>query len=66
MAREYNNPDQWQSMSFGDWTTELDKAVQAMVGCSLADLPDVCYADWFEDGVSPKSAARRAIRAARE
>ena len=30
------------------------------------DLPDYCYADAFEDGVKPATAARRAIGAAQE
>lgn len=35
---------------------------QRAFGCTSADLADCCYADWYEDGVSPRSAASRAIR----
>ena len=35
-------------------------------GCSVHDLPDCCYFDWYEDDMSPARAAAKAIRSARE
>jgi hypothetical protein len=29
---------------------------------SSSDLPDVCYRDLFEDGLTPREAARYAVR----
>ena len=42
--------------------TEIARRV---MGFTSSDLPDCCYADWYEDGVSVKSAAVRAIRSAK-
>jgi hypothetical protein len=46
------------------WMTDVDLACGAMLGLSVYDLPDCPYADWFEDGLTAKQAARRAIRSA--
>lgn len=51
---------------FKAWMAKVDAAVAAKCGLSASDLPDVCYRDWYEDGVTPKSAAARAVKAARE
>mgnify|MGYP001570233727 CR=1 FL=1 len=48
--------------TFEDWMQAVDHAIEARTGFTSADLADVCYMDWFEDGTSPASAARRAIR----
>lgn len=48
--------------SFAAWMAAVDRAVEAKCGMSAYDLDDAPYADWFEDGVSVKSAASRAIR----
>ncbi len=53
-------------MTFQRWMAAVDRIIAAKCGFTSADLPDVCYADWFDDGVSPKSAASRAMRAAAE
>ena len=44
---------------------EVNQAVEAKIGCAADDLPDCCYADWYDHGVTPKGAAARAIKAAR-
>lgn len=53
--------------TFDVWMTMVDNEI-AMVamGMTSADLPDVCYRDWYDDGISPKMAARKAIKSARE
>lgn len=50
--------------SFEDWMSQVDRIVWQKAGVSVHDLPDVPYRDWYDDGVSPKGAASRAIRAA--
>ena len=52
--------------SFEDWMREVDRIIQARIGLSYNDLPDCCYMDWYEDGVTPKGAAGRALRNAGE
>lgn len=51
---------------FRDWMGAVDRAVSARVGLSAADLPDCPYRDWFDDGVTPQTAARRAVKRAQE
>lgn len=52
-------------LTFEQWLREVDRAVVAKVGLSYQDLPDCCYRDWYDQGVSPKGAASRAIRSAK-
>ena len=54
------------AQSFQEWMNEVDAAVTRKTGLSVHDLPDCSFADWYEDDLSPKSAAARAIRAGRE
>lgn len=49
-------------VSFEAWMRAVDAACEAKCGLSVHDLEDVAFADWYEDGVSAKSAALRAIR----
>ena len=52
--------------TFEAWLTAVDCEIASRVmGMTSSDLPDCCYAQWFEDGVSVKSAAARAIRNAK-
>ena len=48
--------------SFVEWKKEVDKEVEKQCGMSVDDLPDCCFHDWYEDNVSPKSAAMLAIK----
>ena len=50
--------------TFEEWKEAVDEEVFARTGLSADDLPDVCYRDWYDDDVSPASAARRALRSA--
>lgn len=54
------------SLSFEDWMKAVDKEVNKRIGLSSSDLPDIAYADMHQDGVSPVSAAKKAIRGAAE
>lgn len=48
------------------WMLAVDQIITRMVGLGAMDLPDWGYRDAFDDGVSPGSAARQAIRYAEE
>lgn len=48
--------------SFEAWMKAVDRIVYLLAGCSAHDLSDQPYAVWHEDGMSPKTAARRAVR----
>jgi len=52
--------------SFEAWMQKTDAALVRRCGMSSMDLPDCCYRDWYDDGVTPSEAAREAIREARE
>jgi hypothetical protein len=51
---------------FESWMREVDEAVWRKAGCSVHDLPDCCFRDWFEAKVTVKGAASRAIKAAKD
>jgi len=55
-----------RKQTFEVWMDAVEKAVQAKTGLSLSDLPDSNYRDWYEDGMTAKGAANKAIRSARE
>ena len=48
-------------MSFEDWMRKVDQAVGAKTGLSVYDLADMPYRDWYDSGMSPSSAAKRAL-----
>ena len=52
--------------TFADWMAKVDAIVYRKQGCSVHDLPDCCFADWYDDDMSPARAAAKAIRSARE
>jgi hypothetical protein len=52
-------------MTFEEWYKEVDRQVISLCMMSRDDLPDCCYADWYDEGATPKQAARRAIRSAK-
>jgi len=51
-----------EKISFEKWLEQVDLNLP----CHHDDLPDVCYRDWYDDGVSAKSAAKRALRNAQD
>lgn len=55
-----------KSLSFSEWKRLVDEAVWDKAFVGIDDLPDVPLRDWYDDGISPKNAASRAIRSARE
>lgn len=52
---------------FDVWFAKVNSAVEAETGgLSVNDLPDCCFRDWFDDGVKPEAAAKRALKNASE
>ena len=51
--------------TFTEWLTAMDRIVEAKTGLSYEDLEDRPFRDWYDDGVSPASAATRTIRYSR-
>ncbi len=52
--------------TYAIWFAAVDAIVQRMIGLSAADLPDAPYRDWYEDGETPRQAAKAAIRLAHD
>lgn len=50
--------------AFDAWMQKVNAVLEKRVGVGSDDLPDCCYSDWFEDGVSPARAAAKAVKAA--
>lgn len=48
--------------TFDQWMARVDAHVQARAGCSVHDLADCCFRDWYDDDMHPLVAARKAIR----
>jgi hypothetical protein len=48
--------------SFATWMNKVSAIIDEKIGMSTLDLPDQPYTQWFEEKVSPTSAAKRAIR----
>ena len=55
-----------QNLTFSQWMSKVDENVERKCGCSVYDLIDCCFSDWYTDGVSASSAASRAIKAEKE
>lgn len=51
------------TMTFDAWMYAVDRFCEAQSGVSVHDLVDCPFADWYADGTSAASAARKAIRA---
>ena len=51
---------------FETWLEQVNGYMARLCGMSAYDLPDWNYRDAYDDGVKPTTAAKRAIRAARE
>jgi hypothetical protein len=51
-------------MTFDTWMNKVDAFCWRLAGCSAYDLPDCPYGVWYDDGVKPLTAARKALRRA--
>jgi len=52
--------------NFKQWLEHVNFHLETQHGLSSEDLPDCCYRDWHDEGVTPLQAAKRAIRNAKE
>ena len=52
--------------TFDEWMKLVDGAVVARAGLGVHDLPDCPFKDWFDDGMTPKGAATRALKNAND
>jgi len=52
-------------LTYDQWKAEVDKIVQAKVGCCCDDLPDWDYSTAFDNKVAPMAAANAVIKAAK-
>jgi hypothetical protein len=52
--------------TFEQWMSEVDAELRRIIGLTHRDLPDVTYYDWYEARVSPKTAAKRVLKNARD
>ena len=50
-----------RKLSYQLWFEKVCEFVWAQVACSVNDLPDCPFRDWYEDDVTPTIAAWRAI-----
>lgn len=55
-----------REMTFEEWKVSVNFWVRRDHGLDLDDLPDCPYRDWYDDGISPLTAAKRAIKLAKE
>ncbi len=62
MAGTPEATDSVELQAFQAWMKKVNAYVEAACGAGTDDLTDQCYGDWFEAGMSPKAAAKRAIR----
>lgn len=60
------NKNKNKSKNFEQWLKEVNNALIEKCSLGYMDLPDCSYAQWFEDGITPKQAAARAIKNAKE
>ena len=51
---------------FETWMRRVNAVVVSKTGCSVHDMPDCCFRDWYDDGMGPVAAAKKAIRNARD
>ena len=48
-------------MNFEQWMEAIDRAVFRIAFCSVHDLSDQPFRDWFDDEISPEEAAEMAL-----
>ncbi len=53
--------------AFKNWMAKVDAILaKKLGGLDSSDLPDWMYFDAFDDGMSPATAAKKALKAAKE
>lgn len=51
-----------ERLKFEEWLRAVDAEMEALVGCTAADLADCPYWDWWKAGKKPKAAAKAAAK----
>ena len=51
-------------MTFQQWMMEVDDILVRKCGAESLDLPDMCYADWYDDDIPPYKAAHKVLMVA--
>lgn len=46
---------------FSTWMRRVDAVIESVTGFTSSDLPDACYYDMFDDGLSPSRAAHTVL-----
>ncbi len=54
------------TQTFETWMAKVDLVLDKLCGLDSHDLPDWMYCDAFDDGMSPATAAKKALKAAKE
>ncbi len=49
-------------MNFQQWMEAIDQAVLGTAFCSVHDLSDQPFRDWFDSGIDAEEAARMALK----
>jgi hypothetical protein len=55
-----------QKLTFEQWKKSVDAIIGSLCGLSADDIDDWCYRDDYDNGLTPKRSAQRAIRNAKE
>jgi hypothetical protein len=66
MAEPNVRDESADEQEFRAWKAHVNAAVRARIGLDADDLPDVDYWSMWSSGTTPKAAAARALRNARE
>lgn len=66
LAKKHGYVGRKHPMDFDNWLKAVNDAVEAYCDLSRENLPDCCYRDWYDEGMSPQAAAKKAIKAAHE
>jgi hypothetical protein len=56
--------DWLKTATFEQWFTLVDRYCYRLVGCSVDDLPDCNYRDWYDASTHPLQAAKQALQEA--
>lgn len=48
--------------TFSEWMEAVNFWTRRMAMLDVSDLPDCLFRDWYDDGVRPQTAARRALK----
>ena len=59
-------PKYEEDPKFTLWMKDVNRFILKETGVGADDLPDYCYRDDWEDGMTAKRVAKRAIKAAKE